>query len=66
MKPAKHPGGRPSRLVDLAKASTLLAGGHSLRATARAMRLGYGTIHKAICGAGGRSAVIENSRAVAS
>jgi hypothetical protein len=50
--------------VDLAEAGRLLAQGLSLRQTARRMRLGYGTIHKAVQDAGGPSAVIENSKAV--
>jgi transposase len=50
--------------VDLAEVDRLLAEGHSLRAMARRMGLGFGTIHKAVRGTGGPSAVIENSKAV--
>lgn len=66
MNELKHPGGRPRRPVGLAEAGRLLAEGHSLRATARRMGVGYGTIHKSVQDAGGPSALIENSRAVAS
>lgn len=64
MKTAKHPGGRPRRQVDLAEAKRLFAAGLSLREVARRLGVGYGTIHKALQDAGGRLAVIENSRAV--
>lgn len=56
----KHPGGRPRRPVDLAQVGRLLSEGHSLRQTARRLRVGYGTVHKAIRDAGGRLQVIEN------
>jgi DNA invertase Pin-like site-specific DNA recombinase len=56
----KHPGGRPQRSVDLDRARELLASGLSLRKTAATMRLGYGTLHRAIRDGGRPSKVIQN------
>jgi hypothetical protein len=56
----KHPGGRPQKPVDLDRARELLASGLSLRKTAETMRLGYGTLHRAIRGAKDAAGVIQN------
>ena len=44
----KNPVGRPRRHVDIDKARSLLASGLSLRKTGETMRLGYGTLHRAL------------------
>jgi DNA invertase Pin-like site-specific DNA recombinase len=58
----QHPGGRPEKTVDLDRVRQLLASGLSLRKTAEKMRLGYGTVHRAIRDAERPSEVIQNSR----
>jgi hypothetical protein len=57
----KHPGGRPRRPVDLAEVGRLLAEGHSLRQAARRMRLGYGTVWRAIQPPAPDPELIQNS-----
>lgn len=48
--PRRRPGGRPKRIVDIDEARRLLRAGRSLRQTAETMRLGYGTLHRALHG----------------
>ena len=54
-------GGRPHRAVDLAEVAKLLSEGLSLRQTARKMRMGYGTSHRAVQAAVSPVEVIQNS-----
>jgi len=41
-------GGRPRRQVDVEQVKRLRAQGHSWREIARQLRLGYGTVYKAV------------------
>ena len=58
----RHPPGRPRQPVSLTEIRALLAEGHSLRVAARRLRVGYGTLYRAVQGAGSPSVVIQNSR----
>jgi len=46
--PRKHPGGRPRKDIDSGVLMRLLGEGNSIRETARMMKRGYGSVHRAL------------------